>query len=149
MLHVARSRAAASAVALIALAGLVGTTAFVAARDDDPPPTTTSTSTTTTTVPASAVAEAIAEELLRGAAVALSAPEAACVAAEVVDIVGTERLDGLVGAPAPLTALADEEHDLLVRAVVACVPPHVAAALLGSSTTVPPPLSLPDEGTEG
>ena len=140
-------RAAAAVGALLTLAGLVGGAAFLAAREDPTPPTTTtSTSTTTTTVPTAVVAAAIADALGDGLPVEVSAPQTRCIATALLDVVDLDRLEALTAEPAPLTRLTPNERDELLRGVVRCVPPEVAAAILGSPTsTAPPPMELPDE----
>lgn len=134
----------ASAMALGVLVLLVGTAVFLAAREDPtpPPPTTT----TSTTLGIDDVADAIAASLQGDLSVALTAPEARCVAEAVVRLVPVEDLATLADRPLPLTGVAPEVRDDLVRAVVGCVPPASAAALLGSATTTTEPVGLPGEG---
>lgn len=140
-------RAVASAMALAVLVLLVGTAVFLAAREDPtPPPTTTTTSTTLGTED---VATAIAASLQADLSVALTQAEARCVAEVVVRLIPAEDLAALAERPLPLTGVAPEVRDELVRGVVACVPPASAAALLGSGTTTTEPLGLPGEGTPG
>lgn len=141
-----RGAAAAPAVALLVVALLAGGAAFVITRDDGPPPTTTTTTTTTsTTVPRAAVVDAIAAALAARLPVPLAPPQAACVADRTLDVIGRERLEVLGVSEAPLAALSEEERAQLVRAVVECLTPEQAAALLGSSSTTAPPTELPDE----
>lgn len=140
-----RARAAASAAALAALVLLVGSAAFLAAREDPPPPTTTTT-TTSTTVPLAVVADAIAASLQSDLTVAITRAEATCVATALLEVLPPEQLERLDSVAEPLAALAEGQRRDLVRAVVRCVPPESAAALLGSPSTTVPPVDLPDEG---
>lgn len=141
-----RLRAAASVAALAAIASLVGSAVFLAAREDSTPPTTVTTAPpTTTTVPESAVVEAISVALRSDLTVPLSATEADCVADALIAVLDVDRLDALTDLAAPLTSLTQPERDALVQGVVRCVPPEKAAAILGSPTTTGPPASLPDE----
>jgi hypothetical protein len=143
----ARARVAGTAVALVALAALVGTIVFVLVRDDtEAPPPSTTTTTTTTTVPVSdLVAEAVADALRRDLTVPIGDVEATCIAAALVEVLAPERLEQLLEQAEPLTGLTEPERSGLVRGVVQCVPPDVAAALLGSATTTTVPVFLPDE----
>jgi hypothetical protein len=143
---VARLRAAAPAAAFVALLGAIGAIAFVAAGDDDPPPSTTTTTTTVRAATPDEVAEALTVALSRDLEVPLDGMEAACVAGGVLEQLGQDRLEELADAAATVDALSAEEQEGLVRAVVVCVPPEKAEALL--STKPPPPTvgGLPDEG---
>ena len=135
------------AAALSAFVLLVGTAAFLAAREDPlPPATTTTTTTTTTTVPLSAVANAIATSLQGSLEVAITPDEATCVANAILAVLPTMRLERLQQLPVPFAALSEGERDQLVRGVVRCVPPESAAAIVGSASTTAPPVDLPDEG---
>lgn len=140
-------RAAAAVAALVTLAGSVGGAAFLTAREDPAPTTTTtSTSTTTTTVPTAVVVAAIADALGSGLPAEVSPQQARCIASALLDVVDLDRLEALVSEPAPLTRLTQPERDGVLRGFVRCVPPEVAAAILGSPTsTAPPPVELPDE----
>ncbi|HEY9555968.1 MAG TPA: hypothetical protein VIR58_04495 [Acidimicrobiales bacterium] len=123
----------------------MGAAAFVAARDDSPPATTTTTSTSTTTVPASAFADAMSDALEAGAEVPLTPGEADCIANGIVATLGPDRLSDMSGHASPLDLLTEPERSLLVRAVVTCVPPGQAEALLGTPGTTVPSVALPDE----
>lgn len=140
-----RGRAAAASAALLALAALAGLGAFLVVAVEDEPapgPTTTTTSTTSTTVGVADLQEAISRQLMRDPDLALTSPEADCVAAEVAVGLGLERLEDLADDPGALTP---DEREALLRGVVSCLPPERAEALLGTPTTEPPPASLPDE----
>lgn len=141
----ARLRAVATAVALVALVALVGSAAFLAAREEAPPPTTTTT--TTTTVGLSTVAAAIAGSLQDDLGAPLSSDEAHCLATALLAVLSPEELVVLSSLAAPLTALEPEEREELLRGVVRCVPSATAAALLASGTTTTVAVELPDEGT--
>jgi hypothetical protein len=141
-----RTRAAATAAALFALVLLAGSAAFLAAREDPTPPTTTSTTTTSTTVPVAEVADAIAASLQADLTVAVTRAEATCVATALLAVLPPEQLERLGSLAEPLAALRADQRRDLVRAVVRCVPPESAAALLGNPSTTVPPVDLPDEG---
>ena len=132
-------------VALAALGVVVAGATFTLARDDDPSPPTT-TSTTTTGIDATAAAGAVAEALEDGLAVPLTAAEARCLAAGLIELVPVDDLDDLSERAEPLTGVAPEVRQELVRVIVGCVPEPTAAALLGSASTTTVPLDLPDEG---
>jgi hypothetical protein len=136
-------RTAMTAVALAAIVGIVGVVGFVASRDDAPPVTTT---TTTTADPRPAYVEAIATALAASTQVPLGPEQAACVAAALFDGLGEARLTELVGTPDPLAGLSPDDRRTALRAVVTCVPPEVAEALLAGSTTTTVLSGLPDEG---
>jgi hypothetical protein len=143
-----RVRAAAAPAAHTALVLLVGTAVFVTVRDDPTPaPTTTTTTTTTTTVPLAAITDAIATSLQGSLEVPISRGEATCVATALMAVLPPDELDRLDPLPAPLAALTEPQRNDLVRAVVQCVPPATAEAILGSGSRPAPPVELPDEGT--
>jgi len=137
---------AATLAALAALVLLVGGAAFLAAREDPTPPTTTAGPTTTTTLGTEAVADAIAASLQDDLTVAITGPEATCVAEGLVELVPPETLALLVERAQPLTGVAPEVREELVRLVVGCLPEASAAALLGTATTTTALTGLPDEG---
>lgn len=143
------ARAAAAVAALVALAAVAGAGAFAASREDAPPASTTTTAapaTTTTTDPAAAVAAALASTLRDDLPVEVTDAEAQCIAQGVVAVVPPGRLDAVAAAPDPLAALDDQLRSSLLRAVVTCLPPATAAALLGEPTSTTVPVVLPDEG---
>lgn len=141
------AKAAATAVAFVALVALAGVAAFVAARDEPPPPppSTTTTTTSTTTPTADDLALAIASSLSDGLDVALTGPEARCVADGLVAVLGPARLEALAATGAGVEAAEQAE---LVRAVVVCVPPEKAAAMLSSNPSTTVVVELPGEVTE-
>jgi hypothetical protein len=141
-----RVQRAASWAALAALVALVGTAAFLAAREDAPPPPTTTTTTSTPAITEAAVAAAIAESLQRDLTVAITDDEAACLAEGLVALVPASVLVQLVERDEPLTGVPPEDRDALVQLVVTCLPEPSAAALLGSDTTTTTIAGLPDEG---
>ena len=143
-----RVKAAASAAAFVAVLVGVGAVTYVSARDDPAPPTTTTTSTMRPPTGAE-IAEAITAALSQGLDVPLEPTEATCVAGGLITVLEPARLEEMADAGAGVEALTDEEHDALVRAVVGCVPPEKAEAML--STKPPPPTvgGLPDEGSAG
>ncbi len=129
--------------AFVALMGAAGAIAFVATRHDpSPPPPTTTTATTIPT--ADALAMAIATSLSDGLDVPLISTEARCVADGLLAQLGPARLGALTTAGA-VTPSAEEQAGL-VRTVVGCVPPDKAAVLLGSTSSIPIVVKLPDEG---
>lgn len=136
---------AATVAALAALVLVAGGAAYLAAREDPTPPTTTA-GPTTTTLGTDAVAGAIAAELQGDLTVAITDEEASCVAEGLVELVPPETLALLVDRPEPLTGVAPEVRDDLVRLVVGCLPEASAAALLGTATTTSALTGLPDEG---
>lgn len=146
------TRAAATAAALVALIGVVGSATFVVVRSDPPTTTTTTsttaaTTTTTTTTSVAAVAEAIAAALQSDLDVALTAPEALCIAKELLTVVASTDLDSTSSLTTPLASLDEIQRKQLVRGIVGCVPPATAAALLATPTTTSTPtVELPDEG---
>jgi hypothetical protein len=145
---VGRLRAAAPAAAFVAVLGAIGAIAFVAADEDPPPPTTTTTTTTIRAATTDEVAAALTAGLSRDLEVPLDGLEAACVAGGVLELLGQDRLEELADAAATVEALSADEQEGMVRAVVVCVPPEKAEALL--STKPPPPTvaGLPDEGAQ-
>lgn len=144
------TRAAATAAALVALIGVVGSATFVVVRSDPPTTTTTASTTaatTTTTTSVAAVAEAIAAALQSDLDVALTAPEALCIAKELLTVVASTDLDSTSSLTTPLASLDEIQRKQLVRGIVGCVPPATAAALLATPTTTSTPtVDLPDEG---
>jgi hypothetical protein len=135
----------AGVAAVVALVGLVGGAAFLAAREDEEPPPTTST--TTTAVPMDELVAALAEGLQDGLAVPLTDVEAGCVAEAVVAVVGEDALAELVDDPGRAVLPADAaQRDDLVRGIVGCVPASTAGVLLGGSTSTTAEVVLPDEG---
>lgn len=143
------TRAAASAAALVALAAGLATAAFTITRDSPPTPTTTTTSTTSTTLADEEVAAVLADELRRDLTVPLDAAQAGCVAQAVVTTVGRDRLEAIGAAADPLGSLPADDRATLLRQVVECVGPDVAAALLGTPTsTTTVPVAFPDAGEE-
>ena len=143
----ARLKAAAPAAAFVALLAVIGAITFTAARDEPPPPTTTTT-TTIRDATQEEVAAALTLALSRDLEVPLDATEAACVANGLITLLGLDRLESMAAEQAGVDDLSDSERAGLVRAVVLCVPPEKAEAML--STKPPPPAvdALPDEGTE-
>lgn len=142
-----RARAAATAAAaaaFIALLAVVGTVTFVAVREEPAPPTTTTTSRPPTSDEvANATAVALSEEL----DVPLTDTEATCVASGVVKRLGLKRLEEMAAAAgAGVDELTGGERDGLVRAIVLCVPPDKAAALLNTKPPAPTGEDLPGEG---
>jgi hypothetical protein len=131
------------AVALAAIAGIVGVVGFVAARGEEPPATTT---TTTTVDPRPEYIAAMAQALTEHPELPLGPDHATCVATALFDGLGPDRLEALVGRPDPLGSLPPQQRELVLRALVSCVPPEVAEALLAGSTTTKPIAGLPDEG---
>lgn len=127
----------------VGLAVLIGGGAYLAAREDPPAPTTT-----TTTAPPTL--EEVAAEVAATLRAELDAPltdeQARCVADRLLAVVPPPLLRALADRDEPLTGVPPEDRDDVVRAVVTCVPPEVAAELLGGPTTTTEPLSLPDEG---
>ncbi len=145
------AKAAASAVAFAVLVVGIGGGAFVVTREDpQPPPTTATTSTiaTTTTTPDRVVADALAAALVDGLEVPLAAEQARCLGEALLASLGRERLETLTASSDPIGSLSEDERSLLVRAVVTCVGPVVAATLLGASTTTIAPVAFPDAGQE-
>lgn len=136
-----RPKAAASAAAFVALLAVVSTTAYMTARDEGPPPTTTTTTTTVRAATREEVARAVTRALGQDLDVSLDGREAACVASGVLDVFPQERLEEMATAGADVEDLTDEERDELVRAIVLCVPPEKAEALLSSKP--PPPAGTP------
>jgi len=128
------TKAAAMAAAFVALVGLVGGGAFLLTSGDDPPPPTT-TSTTAPPPTDAEIAAAVADGLSKGLAVPLTAAQADCVANAFLDVVGGEAIRELVDEPVPLGAVTVAQRAEIVRGIVACVPPDVAATLLGTKTT--------------
>jgi hypothetical protein len=140
-------RTAVSAAALIAVVAVVGTLAYVSARDDREPPTTT---TTTSSPPApEVVAGAVADALATGLDVPLAPAEAGCIADGLLGALGQARLEALAAEGGTTEDLSDADRDSLVRVVVGCVPAQTAAALLGSGSTTTGVAQLPDEGVGG
>jgi hypothetical protein len=139
-------RAAVSAAALVALVAVVGTLAYVSARDDHDPPATTTTTTSPLT-PEAAVA-AVADALATGLAAPLTPDEARCVADGMVDALGPAGL-GALAVTGDGADLRQADRDALVRMVVGCLPEDKAAALLSSGSTTTIAAQLPDEGAGG
>lgn len=143
-----RLKAAATAAAFTALVAAVGGTAFLLSREDDsltPAAATTSTQGPPTEAELGA---AIAAELAQGLAVPLTTPQAGCVADAFLTVVGPDGATELMGEPRPLGALTLAQRAEIIRGIVECVPPDIAAALLGTPTTsIADAPSLPDEGT--
>jgi hypothetical protein len=117
------------------------------------PPTSTTTPVPATTAPDAVglLSEALAVRLARDAGIEPGPGELECLARATRQVLGARRVSELAdGRGSPADLLTPEEHEGLVRAVVTCLGPDAAAAVLGDgSTTVPPPLNLPDEGAEG
>ncbi|MGK2950019.1 MAG: hypothetical protein ACSLFP_15710 [Acidimicrobiales bacterium] len=145
-----RTRAAASAAALVALGAVLAGAAFTVMREDSPAPTTTTTtSTTSTTVGDDEVAAVLADGLRRDLTIPLDATQAGCVAQAVVATVGRDRLEAIAAAADPVASLPDDDRSALLRQVVECVGPDTAAALLGTPTsTTTAPVAFPDAGEE-
>lgn len=133
-----RTRWVAGAAGVASILILVGGAAFAIARDGDPLPTTTTTSTTTTTAPPTRaeLAVAIARALARDLDVPLTSEQAACVADAFLEIVGEGPALALAETAMPLGAVSVDQRAQIVRGIVACVPPEIAAALLSSGPTV-------------
>jgi hypothetical protein len=136
-------RAAVSTAALIALVAVVGTVAYVSARDDHDPPG--STTTTSSPLTSEAVVAAVADALASGLEAPLTPDEARCVADGLVAALGQSRLEALAAA-GDEGELDQTDRDALVRTVVRCLPEEKAAALLGSGSTTTIVAQLPDEG---
>ena len=67
-----------------------------------------------------------------------------------LDVVGEEPALALADEAIPLGAVSVAQRQEIVRGIVTCVPPDVAAALLSTgSTTVTLAPGLPDDGTSG
>jgi hypothetical protein len=132
-----------TAIALVAVFGVVGVVGFVATRDDAPPVTTT---TTTTTDPRPEFIEGIAAALVADERLPLGPEQAACVATALYDGLGERWLATLIDQPDPLASLPEGARLTALRSVVTCVPPEVAEALLSGSTTTIAVSGLPDEG---
>ena len=144
-----RVKAAATAAAFAALVGVVGGGAFLITRGDPPTSTTTTSATSTTAGPPTdeELAAAITDALAEGLAVPLTTAQASCVADAFLTVLGGDAAADLVDEPTPLGAVSVAQRAEIVRGIVECVPSDVAAALLGTPTTVTT-LSpvLPDEG---
>lgn len=138
-------RVVGSAAALCALALLVGTAVFLAAREEEPAPTTTTTSTTAPPTQED-IATALAQALQADLDVAITMEEARCVAEIVIAVLPPTALGDLVARPAPLSSVSEAQRDELVRGVVGCVPEASAAALLGTGASSTTAVSLPGEG---
>lgn len=140
-------KTAATAATFTALVVGVGVTAFLLTNEDSSPPPTT---TITTQVPPTEaeLAAAIANGLANGLEVPLTAAQAGCIADAFLTVIGGDVASDLVDEPTPLGAVSVAQREEIVRGIVECVPPDVAAALLGTPTTVTTltPV-LPDEGT--
>jgi hypothetical protein len=144
---------------VVLVAAGAGFAAFVLSSDDAPEqvatttttPATTAAPATTTPDPVGLLAEALAVRLARDAGIEPGPGELECLARATRQVLGPRRVSELAdGRGSPADLLTPTEHDGLVRAIVTCLGPDAAAAVLGDgSTTVPPPLSLPDEGAEG
>ena len=125
--------------------------------EEQPPPTTTTTTSTTTTTTASTtappdpveeLADAYADRLADELGLAPGPAELECLSRETLRVIGPHELTEL-GEDPVVPTLSSEDHEALVRAVVTCLGPLVAAALLGEqTTTIVPPAVLPDEGSE-
>jgi hypothetical protein len=143
----------------VLVAGGAGFGAFVLASGDEPRQvaTTTTSTTTTTAAPATAVdpvgllADALAARLASDAGIEPSPGELECLARTTRQVLGPRRVSELADeGGSPVDLLTPDERDGLVRAIVICLGPDAAAAVLGDgSTTVAPPPNLPDEGAEG
>lgn len=144
-----RARPVAIAVALASLVLVVGGAVFAIARDGGSPPTTTTTTTTPAAPPTrEELADAIAAALARDLEVPLTEVQASCVATAFLDVVGEEPALALADEAIPLGAVSVMQRQEIVRGIVTCVPPEVAAALLSTgSTTVTLAPGLPDDGT--
>jgi hypothetical protein len=146
---VTRAKAAAAAVAFVAVLAVIGTVTYASVRDEPAPPTTTITTSTTVRAPTGdEVALAITAALSQDLEVPLTGIEAACVAGGMVQGLGQERLEEMAAAGAGVDDLTAEEHDRLVRAIVGCVTPETAEALLSTKPPPPPVEGLPDEDVE-
>lgn len=142
----ARAKAAAAAAAFVVLLAVVATVTYASTRDEPTPPTTSTTTTTVRSPTSEEVGVAITDALSQDLEVPLTRLEATCIAAGIVERLGPERLEEIAAAGTGVDELTAAEHDRLVRAIVGCVAPETAEALL--STKPPPPTiaSLPDEG---
>jgi hypothetical protein len=127
----------------VALVAVIGTLAYVGARDEVEPATTT----TSTSVPPTdeEVAHAITDALAVGLDVPLAAAEARCVADGLLTVLGQPRLEAMAEAAGGVDDLSDAERTELVRTMVLCLPEEKAAALLGTPTTMTTVAQLPDE----
>lgn len=142
-------KAAATAATFTALVVGVGGAAFLLSSEDrSSPPAATTTSTTQGPPTDAELAAAIANGLADGLEVPLTSFQAGCVAGAFLTTVGDDAVEALASGPAPLDTLTEAQRADIVRGIVACVPPEVAAALLGTPTTVITVApALPDEGT--
>lgn len=144
-MHPLRMRAAAGAAALVALGAAVGVGSYVVAREDPAPPTTTTTTTTSTTLSVRALTDTVAQALLAGLPVIVTAEEAHCLATGLVTVVPPRQLRDVDPAQ-PVAGLSEAQRDALLRATVGCLPAGSAAALLGDPSTTTVAVDLPDEG---
>jgi hypothetical protein len=136
--------------------GAVGALLLLGAVDDEPVPVTTTTTTTTTTTepippdPVEVLSAALAHRLADDAGVDAADEEVRCLAVEAVEILGEDRLIAMVDeAPEAGEALTEDERAGLVRAVVECLGPVAAGAVLGDGTgSEAPVLGFPDDGAE-
>jgi hypothetical protein len=141
-----RARAAAATATLLALGAAAGTATYVLVSDDRAAPRATTTTTTTAEVrapTAEALAVVIVRSLQRGLEVPLDHAEARCIGTALLAAVGSEEAEAWLDGPAP--PLTRAQREVLVRAVVRCVPEQKALALLGDPTTTTFSEELPDE----
>ena len=123
--------------------------------DEAPPPTTTTTSTTTSTSvpttttaadPVGDLADAYADRLADELGLAPGPAELDCLALKTLEVIGPSQLTELGEHPV-LPELDSVERAALIEAIVVCLGPDAASQLLGEqTTTILPPISLPDEG---
>lgn len=140
------ARRATSLGALVAVCLAVGAGAFLAARDEPAPAAPPTTAPAPTSPSRDAVVAAVADELARSIPAAVTDGEARCLADRLVDVVPMPVLEALAERDEPLTGVAPADRQVLVRAVVDCLPDAAAAAVLGRATTTTAVAGLPDEG---
>ncbi len=139
-----RARAAAAAAALLALGTAAGTATYAVVSDDPAPDSTTTTTTPEVRAPtAEALAVVIVRSLQRRLEVPLDHAEARCIGTALLSAVGAEEAESWLEGPAP--PLTPAQREVLVRAVVGCVPEQKARALLGAPTSTTVSADLPDE----
>jgi hypothetical protein len=138
-----RARAAATNAAALDAGVAVSVVVYLGVRDGDPPDATTTTNSTSHEPTDGDVAEALAGALGQELRTPLDAGEAGCLAVGVLGELGRPRLEQLSERRASLT---ESEQEVLVRAVVRCLPEDKAAALLSDAPDTTVVLELPDEG---
>jgi hypothetical protein len=150
-----RSRLPVVLPAIAALGVGAGLVFAAAGTDADGPATVTTTTSTTiaaaaTPDPVDLLAVALARRLAGDANVDTTAGEVRCLAEEAAALLGERRLIELADEPSdPEEAFTGEERAALVRALVACLGPDAASAVLGAGTDTEAPVGgFPDDGIE-